>query len=331
MTEQITDRPLGRVLVTGAGGFIGSHLVEALVGEGADVKAMVHYNALGSKGWLDSSEAVRDVEVLAGDIQDGDFVRRAVAGCDTILHLAALIGIPYSYVAPRSYVRTNVEGTLNILEAARDCGVSRIIQTSTSETYGTALRVPIDEDHPMQGQSPYSASKIAADKMCEAYIKSFELPVVILRPFNTFGPRQSLRAVIPTIISQAVSGAEVRIGNLTPTRDLTFVSDTVAGFLRAAKTSGVDGETINLGTGREISIGDLAVLIGKRVGRELDLISEQNRLRPEASEVERLLSDNTKAKNLLHWAPQVSLEEGLDRTIAWVKDQGGLNGSGYVV
>ncbi|MCB2102999.1 MAG: GDP-mannose 4,6-dehydratase [Rhodobacterales bacterium] len=320
------------VLVTGAGGFIGSHLAEALVAAGANVRALVHYNALGSWGWLDDNPAAGSMEVLAGDVTDADYVRYAVAGRAVVFHLAALIGIPYSYLAPRSYLRVNGEGTLNVLQAARDLDVGRVVVTSTSETYGTAQRVPIAEDHPLQGQSPYSASKIGADMMTEAYHRSFGLPVVTLRPFNTFGPRQSARAVIPTIITQALDGGPVRLGNLTPTRDLTYVSDTVAGFLAAGTAEAAVGRTINLGTGREIAIGDLAALIAQMMGVPFEPQADATRVRPGASEVERLLSDNRLAAELMGWSPAVSLEDGLARTIAWIRDnRGRYQRRGYVV
>lgn len=307
-----------RVLVTGAGGFIGSHLAERLAGEGARVTAMVHYNALGSWGWLDSSSMKDEMRVVAGDIQDRDSVAEAMRDAEVVFHLAALIAIPYSYHAPASYVRTNVEGTLNVLQAARMHGVARVVHTSTSEVYGTARYVPIDEDHPLQGQSPYSASKIGADKIAEAFHLSFEVPVVTVRPFNTFGPRQSARAVIPTIITQCLVGEAVRLGSLDPTRDLNYVANTVDGFVRAAESDRALGRTINLGTGREISIGDLARLIGELVGRRVEIQSDSARVRPAGSEVERLLADAGLARELLGWEPKVSLEEGLRETIAWV-------------
>jgi dTDP-glucose 4,6-dehydratase len=308
-----------KVLVTGAGGFIGSHLVERLVALGASVRAMVHYNALGSWGWLDSSPVRKDVEVVAGDIADRDSVDASVKGMDVVLHLGALIAIPYSYAAPESYVRINVQGTLNMLLAARAHGTARLVHTSTSEVYGTARFVPIGEDHPLQGQSPYSATKIAADKMVEAFHASFGVPAVTLRPFNTYGPRQSARAIIPTIITQALAGETIRLGNLHPTRDLTFVSDTVEGFIRAASVDAAIGQTLNLGTGREISIGDLVRRIVERMGLEVKVEVADERLRPAASEVERLLSDNRKAREVLAWEPCVALDDGLDRTIAFLK------------
>ena len=309
-----------KVLVTGAGGFIGSHLAERLVEDGAQVRAMVHYNALGSRGWLEQSPLAADMEVVAGDICDRDSVVRAVAGTEVVFHLAALIAIPYSYQAPASYLRANVEGTMNVLQAAREYAVGRVVHTSTSEVYGTAQRVPIDESHPLQGQSPYSASKIGADKMAEAFFLSFNVPVVTVRPFNTFGPRQSTRAVIPTIITQCLSGEVVRLGSLTPTRDLNFVSNTVDGFVRAALAPAALGRTINIGSGSEISIGALARLIARLVGKDFLVETEERRLRPGPSEVERLLADAALAKSLLGWEPAVDLEEGLRRTITWLQE-----------
>ena len=308
------------ILVTGADGFIGSHLVERLVAEGARVRALVYYNSFGRWGWLDDSAVARDIEVVAGDITDTEFVADAMRGQEVVFHLAALIAIPYSYHAPRSYLRTNAEGTLNVLQAARSLGVSRIVHTSTSEVYGTAQRVPIDEAHPLQAQSPYAASKIAADKLAEAFHLSYGLPVVTLRPFNTYGPRQSARAVIPTIISQALRGERVRLGNLHPTRDLTYVGDTAEGFLRAGAAEGAEGRVINLGTGREISIGGLVEVVGELLGAPVETEIENARLRPEGSEVERLLSDNRLAAEILDWRPRISLEEGLGRTIEWIRD-----------
>ncbi len=312
-----------KVLVTGAGGFIGSHLAERLVELGAEVRAMVHYNAAASWGWLDDSPTKNQMEVLAGDIRDQGFVLHAMRDRDTVFHLAALIAIPYSYLAPGSYVQTNIVGTFHILEAARQLRTPRLVHTSTSEVYGTALEVPIRETHPLQGQSPYSASKIGADKLAESYYCSFEVPVVTVRPFNTFGPRQSARAVIPTVISQCFTQEVVRIGSLTPTRDLNFVANTVDGFLRAAEAPQAIGKTINLGSGSEISIGDVAQLIIKLVGRPVRLESESTRLRPERSEVQRLLADNRLARELLQWQPQVSFEDGLRRTIEWFRENVG--------
>ncbi len=308
-----------RVLVTGAGGFIGSHLTERLVELGATTRALVHYNALGSWGWLDDSSVAGDIELQAGDICDRDSVRDAMSGIDVVFHLAALIAIPYSYRAPASYVRTNIEGTVNVLQAARESGVERIVHTSTSEVYGTARYVPIDEAHPLQGQSPYSASKIGADKMVEAYRLSFDIPVVTVRPFNTFGPRQSARAVLPTIMSQCLAGGTVKLGSVHPTRDLNFVANTVDGFVLAATVPGAIGHTVNLGSGREISIGDLAQLTASLVGRPITIETDEARLRPEASEVERLVADNTLARTILGWEPSVGLEDGLARTLEWMK------------
>ena len=308
------------VLVTGAGGFIGSHLVERLVELGADVRALVRYTSTGRTGWLDSSPVRDSVDVLLGDIRDYDNVRDAMRGRSVVFHLAALIGIPYSYRAAQSYVRTNIEGSLNVLQAARDLEAERVICTSTSEVYGTARYVPINEQHPLQAQSPYAASKISADKLAESYFHSFGLPVSIVRPFNTYGPRQSTRAVIPTIITQALSGSEIRVGALAPTRDFSYVSDTVEGFLAAANEPRAIGKTINFGSGAEISIGDLAGLIGRLMDKDLTLVAEQQRVRPESSEVGRLCADAGLAHQLLAWRSQVNLEEGLRHTIAWIGD-----------
>lgn len=308
-----------RVLVTGAGGFVGSHLTERLVRAGARVRAMVHYNALGTWGWLDQSPVRGDIDVIASDLADRDSVVRAMTGSEIVFHLGALIAIPYSYEAPASYVHTNVIGTLNVLQAARELGVERVVHTSTSEVYGTAQYVPIDEKHPLQGQSPYSASKIGADKMAQAFHRSFGVPVVTLRPFNTFGPRQSARAVIPTIITQCLAGDTVHLGSLEPTRDFSYVTDSVEGYLLAAGTDKVVGMTINLGSGREISIGDLARTIMEMTGSAATIESDERRLRPEASEVDRLLADNSLARSLLGWRPQVTLEDGLARTIDWIR------------
>ena len=308
------------VLVTGAGGFIGSHLAERLVVEGATVRALVHYNAIGRHGWLDQSSLRKDMEIIAGDICDRDSVKQAMTGTEMVYHLAALIAIPYSYHAPASYVRTNIEGTLNILQIARDLEIRRIVQTSTSEVYGTARSVPITEEHPLQGQSPYSASKIGADKMAEAFHLSFQLPVVTIRPFNTFGPRQSARAVIPTIITQCLAGQVVKLGSLTPTRDMNFVANTVEGYLFAAENPAAIGQTINLGSGREISIGDLAQLISTIVGKPVRIETDSQRVRPANSEVERLLASNARAEKLLGWKPRVSLDDGLKLTVDWIRE-----------
>lgn len=304
-----------RVMVTGAGGFIGSHLTERLVESGADVRAFVHYNALGSNGWLDNSPVRKDIQIVAGDICDRDSVCQAVKGIEVIFHLAALIAIPYSYRSPASYVRTNIEGTLNVLQAAREAQIECLIHTSTSEVYGTAQYVPIDESHPLQGQSPYSASKIGADKLVEAFHRSYDLPVVTVRPFNTFGPRQSKRAVIPTIITQCLNDQLLRLGNLEPTRDLNYVANTVEGFLLAASSPICLGRTINLGSGREISIGNLSKLISKLTRRDIKIQQEEQRVRPENSEVDRLVADCTLAGELLGWHPVIDLEKGLKITI----------------
>jgi len=309
-----------RVLVTGAGGFIGSHLSERLVKEGAEVRALVHYNALGTHGWLDHSPLHDDMEIFAGDICDRDSVHLAMKNRDIVFHLAALIAIPYSYRVPFSFVRVNIEGTLNALNVARELDIERLIHTSTSEVYGTARYVPIDEEHPLQGQSPYSASKIGADKMAEAFHLSFGLPVVILRPFNTFGPRQSDRAVIPTIITQCLHGKSVHLGSLSPTRDLNYVSNTIDGYLLAAGAANVEGQVINLGSGKEISIGELAKLIAELTGVSVEIISEEQRARPDRSEVHRLLADNDRAWELLGWKPAVSLRDGLKSTITWIRN-----------
>lgn len=308
-----------KVLVTGAGGFIGSHLTEALVEVGAKVKGFVHYNALGSWGWLDPSPHKTQIEVIAGDICDRDSVRQAMENVDIVFHLAALIAIPYSYHAPHSYIRTNIEGTLNVLQAARELNVTRVVHTSTSEVYGTAQYVPIDENHPLQGQSPYSASKIGADKIAESFYLSFGLPVVTVRPFNTFGPRQSARAVIPTIITQCLTADRVYLGNLTPTRDLNYVANTVAGFLAAAQAPDATGLTINIGSGQEVSIGDLAQLIIQLIGRDVTLETDSQRLRPTKSEVDRLLAANHLAQEKLDWQPAITLAEGLQHTIHWIE------------
>lgn len=321
-----------RVLVTGAGGFIGSHLAEKLVEKGAQVRSMVRYNALGLRGWLEVSDHTGQMDVFSGDIRDRDSVMTAMKDIDTVFHLAALIAIPYSYSAPASYVQTNIVGTLNILQAARDLGTSMVVHTSTSEVYGTARYVPIDEKHALQGQSPYSASKIGADKMAEAFHLSFDLPVTTVRPFNTFGPRQSARAVIPTIILQCLKDGRVSLGNVHPTRDLSYVSNTVDGFMLAGSNPEAVGKTVNLGWGKEISIRDLAELIGRLTGRPIEIQTELDRMRPEESEVERLLADNTLAKELLGWVPRISLEEGLKSTIRWVEENHDRFGTdGYVI
>jgi dTDP-glucose 4,6-dehydratase len=310
-----------RVLVTGAGGFIASHLVESLVEKGASVRAFVRYNSRGDPGLLSRLDPTvySALEVIAGDLRDLPAVQQAVKGVEVVFHLGALIAIPYSYLHPAEVVGCNVLGTLNVLLAARDVGCPRLIHTSTSEVYGTALYVPIDERHPLQGQSPYSASKIGADKLAESFFCAYNLPVVTVRPFNTFGPRQSARAVIPTILSQALAGKDLRLGSLATKRDFTYVSDTVDGFLRAAESQGLEGETFNLGSGREVTIGELVELAGRLVGRPLQVVQEAERVRPKRSEVMRLLSDNSKAREVLGWQPRVSLEEGLRRTFDWMR------------
>jgi NAD dependent epimerase/dehydratase len=309
------------ILVTGAGGFIASHLVEALVERGARVRAFVRYNARGDPGLLRllSPVLLEKVGIIPGDLRDPQAVRDAMQGISLVLHLGALISIPYSYYHPREVVETNVMGTLNVLLAARECSVQRLVHTSSSEVYGTAQQLPIDEEHPLQGQSPYSASKIGADALADSFYRTFDLPVVTLRPFNTFGPRQSARAVIPTIITQALTGASVRLGNLDARRDFTYVSDTIQGFLSAATTPGIEGQTIHLGSGNDICIGDLARQIFDLLGQPLDIQFDSQRLRPEKSEVQRLLSDNRLARRLLGWEPQVDLSQGLSATIAWIR------------
>ena len=310
------------VLVTGADGFIGSHLAERLVEEGARTRAFCLYNSNGSAGWLDDSKAFGegDGEIVLGDIRDPEAVRKAVAGVDVVFHLAALIAIPYSYVAPRSYVDTNVSGTLNVLEAVRTEGAGKMINTSTSEVYGTPETVPITEEHPLRGQSPYSATKIAADKMCESYALSFETPVMTLRPFNTFGPRQSARAVIPTILGQLLAGIRsINLGALTPRRDFTFVADTCEGFVRAAVTDVTPGTVVQLGTGRTVSIAETFELCRAAVGVDAEVVSDEERLRPPGSEVEVLQSDPALARSVLGWEPRVSLEEGLASTAEWLR------------
>lgn len=311
-----------RVLVTGAGGFIGSHLVEQLVQEGAAVRPFIRYTSRNDTGLLRQlpADVQATLDVVAGDLRDENAVQQAVAGMDVVFHLGAIISIPYSYVHPVETAVTNFMGTLNVLQACRQHETPRLVHTSTSEVYGTALHVPMDESHPLQGQSPYSASKIGADKLAESFYCSYELPVVTVRPFNTYGPRQSARAVIPTIITQALTQQTVRLGNLEARRDFTFVSDTVNGFLRAAEAEGVLGQVFNLGVGDDVAIGDIAAAIIDQIGRPVEIISESARLRPQKSEVQRLHSDNQQARVRLGWQPQFNLEAGLARTIAWVCD-----------
>ena len=319
---KISEYVTCRVLVTGAGGFIGSHLCESLVACGATIRALVRYNSRGDWGYLEELPAgVKDaIEVIQGDVRDAHLMREIVRGCDYVFHLAALIGIPYSYVAPESYVATNVRGTLNLLEAAREAGVSRVIHTSTSEVYGTSRYVPIDENHPLQGQSPYSATKIAADKLAESFHLSFGLPVVIVRPFNTYGPRQSARAVIPTIATQLLAGCETLfLGSLDTVRDLTYVSDTVRGFLLAGQAQQAVGQVINLGNEKGISVGDLAQKIMQILGREVPIAQDPARIRPEMSEVGRLVASAVRARNVLGWQPLVGLSEGLQSVIEYIR------------
>lgn len=311
-----------KVLVTGADGFIGSHLTELLVKEGYQVKAFVYYNSFNNWGWIDTLDKdIKDhIEIFSGDIRDPNGVRTAMKGIDTVYHLAALIAIPFSYHSPDSYVDTNIKGTLNVLQAARDCDIKKLLVTSTSEVYGTAQYIPIDEHHPYQGQSPYSATKIGADRLAESFYRSFNMPISIVRPFNTYGPRQSARAVIPTIIMQLLAGKEeIKLGSLTPTRDFNFVKDTARGFLEIAKSPKTIGEEINIATGVEISIGDLANELIQQINPNARIITEQERLRPEKSEVNRLLGDNTKIKSLTNWSPQYNLASGLAETIEWLK------------
>lgn len=306
------------VLVTGGGGFIGSNLVERLVDEGANVKALVRYNARGDRGWLEYSKKLSEVEVVPGDVTDYHSTFDAMKGVDTVFHLAALIAIPFSYKAPMLYQRVNVEGTANVLQAARTLETPKIVHTSTSEVYGSAQYVPIDEAHPLQGQSPYSASKIGADKLVESFYCSFDVPVVTVRPFNTYGPRQSVRAVIPTMILQCLSGNIIKLGHLHPTRDLSFVDDTVEGFIMAAQSDKAIGEVVNLGTGVEISIADLAKKIAQKFDIEISIETEDQRLRPTKSEVERLVSNADKACSLIGWKSKITLDIGLEKTIDWL-------------
>ncbi len=311
-----------KVLVTGACGFIGSHLVERLLKQGAAPRAFVFYNSFNSWGWLDSlsPEVLKEVEIFTGDVRDPHGVKSALKSCDVVFHLAALIGIPFSYHSPDCYVDTNIKGTLNVLQAARELGCERVLITSTSEVYGTARYVPIDEDHPRQGQSPYSATKIAADFMADAFYRSFDLPVVIVRPFNTYGPRQSARAIIPTVITQLIQGAgEVRVGSLEPRRDFVFVEDTVEGFIRIAETDAAVGKDVNIATGVDISIGELVDKIVKTLNPKAKIMQENERIRPEKSEVMRLMGDNSRLFQLTGWKPVHNIDEGLAKTIDWFR------------
>jgi dTDP-glucose 4,6-dehydratase len=309
-----------KVLITGSGGFIGSHLTELLVNEGFSVKALVRYNSKNNWGWLETSNVKDNIEIISGDIRDYDSVYHSLQECNAVFHLAALIGIPYSYISPLAYIKTNIVGTYNVLQASKELGLEQVLVTSTSETYGTAQYVPIDEKHPMVGQSPYSASKIAADQLAISYYLSFNLPIKIVRPFNTYGPRQSARAIIPTIISQILSGkTELNLGNLAPTRDLTFVKDTCRGFFEIYKSNKLFGKTTNVGMKKEITIGDLARKISTLMGSKIDINTDDQRVRPENSEVERLFCDNTKLIKNTNWQPDYDLEKGLVETIEWLK------------
>ncbi len=310
------------VLVTGAGGFVGSHLAEELVNAGANVTAFVRYNSRNDWGLLDGlAPGIKNsIEIIPGDLKDSDTVRRICRDRDVVFHLAALIAIPYSYVNPRDHVETNIIGTFNIMMGAKEGGVGKIVHTSTSEVYGTARYTPIDEGHPLQAQSPYSASKIAADKIAESFHLSYDLPVVTVRPFNTYGPRQSARAVIPTIISQALTGDEIRLGSLTPKRDLNYVGDTVGGFMMAAESKAAVGQVMNFGSGRSISIGDLVDKITKIMGKDYKIIEDEERIRPKNSEVMELMADSSKAKEILGWEPATGLDEGLRLTIEYIRD-----------
>ena len=317
-----------KILVTGADGFIGSHLVEALLALGCDVRAFVYYNSFSSWGWLDTlaPDVIRDLDVFSGDIRDPNGVFEAMQGCDVVFHLAALIAIPFSYHSPDSYVDTNIKGTLNVLQAARRLGTERVLITSTSEVYGTAQYAPIDEKHPFQGQSPYSATKIGADRLAESFYRSFETPVVIVRPFNTYGPRQSARAVIPTIITQLLLGqTTLKLGDLTPTRDFNYVKDTVQGFIALAEADSAVGKEINIATGTEFSVGDVAKILVSELNPDAQIITDAQRIRPEASEVFRLIGDNTLITTLTNWQPRFELAAGLRDTIAWFKETDNLS------
>lgn len=314
----VTSNSKSLVLVTGADGFIGSHLTEALLAKGYRVRALAQYNSFNNWGWLEDIAPREDLEIVTGDVRDPNFCREICRDVDTAYHLAALIAIPYSYVAPDSYVDTNIKGTLNMCQAARDCGVRRLVVTSTSEVYGTAQFVPINEQHPRQPQSPYSATKIGADAIAKSFYNAFDLPVVIARPFNTYGPRQSARAIIPTIITQIAAGKDkIKLGDLTPTRDFNFVEDTAAGFIALGETPGLEGMEINIATGTEISMGDTLATIARLMGKEVEEVLDRERIRPAKSEVNRLCGDNTLITSLTDWRPHYTLEEGLSKTIAW--------------
>lgn len=320
------SREIKHALVTGADGFIGSHLVDLLLSKGIKVRALSQYNSFNSWGWLEGKKDP-NLEIVCGDVRDAAYCRHIAEGVDTIFHLAALIAIPYSYVAPESYVDTNIKGTMNMCQAAKDLGVGRLVVTSTSEVYGTAQYVPIDEKHPRQPQSPYSATKIGADAIAKSFYNAFGLPVVIARPFNTYGPRQSARAIIPTIITQIANGArEIKVGDLTPTRDFNFVEDTCRGFLALATAEGIEGEEINIATGTEVSMADTLKLIAELMHANVNYVVDPERIRPSKSEVFRLCGDNTKITTLTDWRPQVSLREGLAKTIAWITDPNNLKG-----
>lgn len=310
-----------QAVVTGAGGFIGSHLTEHLVRGGHRVRAFVHYHASGTRGWLDGSDVAADVELVAGDVRDHDSVRRALAGADVVFHLAALVGIPYSYVTPQAYVRTNVDGALNVLEAAREHEVERLVLTSTSEVYGSAQRVPMDETHPVRCQSPYAATKAAADQLALSYQRSFGVPVVLARPFNAYGPRQSDRALIPSVIAQLYAGERIALGNLHPTRDFTFVEDVVRAFVAIAAEDALVGEAVHVGSGSERSVGEVVQLIARLMGREAVIDVQGERRRPASSEVDRLVCDPSKLCAATGWAPEVDFETGLGRTIAWIDER----------
>jgi NAD dependent epimerase/dehydratase len=319
-----------KVLITGAGGFIGSHLCELCLSEGAEVRAFVHYNSRSDWGMLETLEKrlLKNIEVISGDLRDSQAVRKAVQGCSRVFNLGALIGIPYSYLNPADVIQTNVLGTLHVLQASLESGIERMVQTSTSEVYGTAQYVPMDEKHPLKPQSPYAASKVGSDKLAESFFCTYKLPVVILRPFNTYGPRQSPRAIIPAIIIQALQSRRIRLGSLTPKRDLTYVKDTARGFLAASSAPKIEGETIQLGTQHEFSIQELVDYIGKILKKKLDVIPDAGRRRPKASEVERLFASNQKAKELMGWQPEVSLVKGLEKTVLWFQERADLYKTG---